>query len=233
MHADASTPAPLASTDRGAEHRRLQRVLRVGDAAAIFVAFTTVLSAAGYSRFDPQGIMLAPFAAAAIGVWAIRFQGLWNSRITAMRWVELSKLTRAAGLLGVGMLVARPGRQAVHPPRAGAGGLHRVVRAARGVALGVPLLGRPPSAGRSLHPPHDHRRHRPPGGRAGATVRDPPGGGDAGDRRDRIATRGAGAGLGRPLARRLLSTPTTCWPTRRRRASSSARQISARCCSTR
>ena len=49
--------------------------------------------------------MLAPFAAAAIGSWAMRFQGLWNPRITAMRWIELSKLTRAAGILGVGVLL--------------------------------------------------------------------------------------------------------------------------------
>ena len=100
-------PATAAADDaqRVAERRRVQWVLRLGDAVAIFVAFTVVLSAAGYERFDPTGIMLAPFAAVAIGLWAIRFEGLWNARITAMRWIELSKLTRATIILGVGILV--------------------------------------------------------------------------------------------------------------------------------
>ena len=105
MHAAATTAAPLASTDRGTGHRRLQLVLRLGDATAIFLTFTTVLSIIGHDRFGPSGIMLAPFAAAAIGTWAMRFQGLWNPRITAMRWIELSKLTRVAAILGVGVLL--------------------------------------------------------------------------------------------------------------------------------
>ena len=50
-------------------------------------------------------VMLAPFAAAAIGVWAVRVLALWNPRVTAMRWVELSKITRAVGIIGLGMLL--------------------------------------------------------------------------------------------------------------------------------
>jgi exopolysaccharide biosynthesis polyprenyl glycosylphosphotransferase len=88
------------------ESRRPLPVLALGDAAAIVIAFTSVLSVAGSHRLDPPGIVLATVAAVAIGLWAIRRGGLWQSRVTAMRWVELSRLTRAAGILCVGTLLA-------------------------------------------------------------------------------------------------------------------------------
>ncbi len=91
--------------ERGDGCGRMQLVLRLGDGTAIFIAFAAVLSVVGYGHFDAKAMMLAPFAAAAIGLWAIRRQGLWNPRITAMRWIELSKLVRAVGIFGVGVLV--------------------------------------------------------------------------------------------------------------------------------
>jgi exopolysaccharide biosynthesis polyprenyl glycosylphosphotransferase len=89
----------------GAASRRLLPAIVFGDAAAILIAFTSVLSVGGSRRLDPAGIAFTPVAAVAIGLWAIRRGGLWRPRITAMRWVELSRLTRAAITLCLGMLV--------------------------------------------------------------------------------------------------------------------------------
>jgi exopolysaccharide biosynthesis polyprenyl glycosylphosphotransferase len=101
-----STPAPCErGRTEGAESRRLLPLLALGDAAAILVAFTSVLSADASRLRDPAGIVVASVAGVAIGLWAIRRGGLWNPRITAMRWVELSRLTRAATILCVGMVV--------------------------------------------------------------------------------------------------------------------------------
>jgi exopolysaccharide biosynthesis polyprenyl glycosylphosphotransferase len=75
-----------------------------GDAAAIVLGFTAVLSVAG-SWLDPTSIVLPTSAAVTIGLWTIRRAGLWNPRITAMRWVELSRLTRAASVLCLAMAV--------------------------------------------------------------------------------------------------------------------------------
>jgi exopolysaccharide biosynthesis polyprenyl glycosylphosphotransferase len=101
----SATPAAEPARDRPADERRLRLLLKAGDLAAVFVAFTVVLNAVGYQRFDPYNVTLAPIAAAVLGAWAIRFEGLWNERIIAMRWIELSKLTVAAGILGAAMLV--------------------------------------------------------------------------------------------------------------------------------
>jgi exopolysaccharide biosynthesis polyprenyl glycosylphosphotransferase len=100
---DGTDAAAPSGDDRAAESRWLQLVLKAGDATGILVAFTAVMSAVG--NLTPKGILLAPIAAVAIGLWAIRLGGLWSPRITAMRWIELSKLTRVAGILGIGMLV--------------------------------------------------------------------------------------------------------------------------------
>jgi hypothetical protein len=81
------------------------------------IAFASVPSAATSRPLDPAGIVLAPVAAVAIGLWAIRLGGLWNPRVTAMRGVELSRLTRAASILCLGMLVV--GRDATFPSDVG------------------------------------------------------------------------------------------------------------------
>jgi hypothetical protein len=85
------------------DRRRLRLVLGLGDATAMLIAVSIGLTTVGYDRLDHAGLVLAPIAAA-IGLWAVHFQGLWDSRVTAMRWIDLSKLTRAVGIPGVGML---------------------------------------------------------------------------------------------------------------------------------
>ena len=76
-------------------------VLKLGDAAAILIAFAVVLATAG--RFDLSSIIVVPLAAG-VGLSAFWASGLWNPRVTAMRWIELSKVTRAVAILAAGVL---------------------------------------------------------------------------------------------------------------------------------
>jgi len=78
-------------------------LLRLGDASAVVAAFAVVLSI-GPSGRSTTATIATLLATATIGPWAIRFEGLWNPRLTAMRWIELSRLTRAVGLIAVAML---------------------------------------------------------------------------------------------------------------------------------
>jgi exopolysaccharide biosynthesis polyprenyl glycosylphosphotransferase len=108
----APVPSSTAGVDSAAEaagrardERRLQALLRGGDAAAILLAFLAMAVTSGYHRLGTERSAFTLVAAMAIGLWAIRFEGLWNERVVAMRTIEISKLTRATVVLGVGMLV--------------------------------------------------------------------------------------------------------------------------------
>ena len=94
-----------AAGDRSTDQQRLQWYLRAGDLAAILLGFLVMAFASGYYRLGPDrlGFMLA--TATCCGLWALRFEGLWNERILAMRTIEISRLTRATAILTVGMLV--------------------------------------------------------------------------------------------------------------------------------
>ena len=72
---------------------------------AILVAVAAVSSVATDGLLDPVTVVIAPTAGAVIGSWMIRRVGLWNPHNTAMRSIELSELTRAAVIVGVGVLV--------------------------------------------------------------------------------------------------------------------------------
>jgi exopolysaccharide biosynthesis polyprenyl glycosylphosphotransferase len=87
-----------------ADSRWLGLVLAIGDAVAVFTAFTATFVAAGSTRHHLAGIVLEPLAAVVVGLWAIRLGGLWNPRVTVMRWIELSRLARAAGILCLAMI---------------------------------------------------------------------------------------------------------------------------------
>jgi exopolysaccharide biosynthesis polyprenyl glycosylphosphotransferase len=101
--AGIDSAAEAAGRARG--ERRLQGLLRGGDAAAILLAFLGMAVTSGYHRLGTERSAFTLVAAMAIGLWAIRFEGLWNERVVAMRTIEISKLTRATVVLGVGMLV--------------------------------------------------------------------------------------------------------------------------------
>ena len=90
---------------RPTDQQRLQWYLRAGDGAAILLGFLLMALGSGYHHLgeDRLGFVLA--TATGIGLWAIRFEGLWNERILAMRTIEISRITRATAILTVGMLV--------------------------------------------------------------------------------------------------------------------------------
>jgi exopolysaccharide biosynthesis polyprenyl glycosylphosphotransferase len=94
-----------SSTGRASDERRLQVLLRGGDAAAILLGFLAMAVTSGYHRLGAERSAFTLVAAMAIGLWAIRIEGLWNERVVAMRTIEISKLTRASTILGIGMLV--------------------------------------------------------------------------------------------------------------------------------
>ena len=161
---NGSLPGPTSSgSARAADGRRPRLVLRLGDAVAIFVAFAAVSAVAGAGRLDPMGVVLAPSAGAAIGVWAIRVHGLvepphhGDALDRALQARPGGRHPRRRGAR------PRPGRRAVRPRRRGRSGLRHVVGAARGLAFGVPFVGRPQPPQRPLRPPRDPRRHRSSG----------------------------------------------------------------------
>ena len=79
--------------------------MRAGDAGAIFIGFAAMVMISGYRHMGLERSAFTLFTATCVGLWAIRFEGLWNERIQAMRMIEISKLTRATAILTVGMLV--------------------------------------------------------------------------------------------------------------------------------
>jgi exopolysaccharide biosynthesis polyprenyl glycosylphosphotransferase len=91
------------STAHVADSRWLGLVLAIGDAVAVFIAFTVTFVAVGSARHHLADIVLEPLVAVVVGLWAIRLGGLWNPRVTVMRWIELSRLARAAGILCLAM----------------------------------------------------------------------------------------------------------------------------------
>jgi exopolysaccharide biosynthesis polyprenyl glycosylphosphotransferase len=115
---DGSATAPVSSSaaigaagpvavgrDRAADQQRLQWYLRIGDGAAILLGFLVMAVGSGYHRLGDDRLGFTLATATCIGLWAIRFEGLWNERILAMRTIEISRLTRAIAILTVGMLV--------------------------------------------------------------------------------------------------------------------------------
>ncbi len=103
-------PAPTAPARSSAVTSRpaaktLDTVLRTGDAAAILLGFLAMILASGYHRLGADRLGFTLVAATLIGLWAIRFEDAWNERVIAMRSIEISKVSRAVAILGIGMLV--------------------------------------------------------------------------------------------------------------------------------
>jgi exopolysaccharide biosynthesis polyprenyl glycosylphosphotransferase len=87
------------------ERRRRQRIVATGDAAAISLAFALVMSATvAFGRIHASE-PLYTLAAAAIGLFSLRAQGLWNPHRTTIRWVELAGVARASAAILGGVLV--------------------------------------------------------------------------------------------------------------------------------
>lgn len=100
-----STPVQTPWFDSAAR-RRLHHALLVGDAIALLGGFALplMLSANTGPRTWLVGLGEALLIAIA-GLWCMRFQGLWSSRVTSVRAIEVSRVTRAMAMLSVLALV--------------------------------------------------------------------------------------------------------------------------------
>ena len=78
-----------------------------GDAVALATATVSLAQAIGFTsaRGVAATAMLTAFTVAT-GLWAMRAQGLWIRRVCAIRVVEIARVTRASGVVGIGLVLA-------------------------------------------------------------------------------------------------------------------------------
>jgi exopolysaccharide biosynthesis polyprenyl glycosylphosphotransferase len=95
-------PSRLAGTPT--DH--LSLILIVGDAAAVLFGFYMVLfSVSSIGPSSWQELLAQLIAVTTVGMVAIRSQRLWVARLNSVRAIELSRLTKAVGLAGLGTIV--------------------------------------------------------------------------------------------------------------------------------
>jgi exopolysaccharide biosynthesis polyprenyl glycosylphosphotransferase len=95
-------PSRLADTPT--DH--LSLILIVGDAAAVLFGFYMVLfSVSSIGPSSWQELLAQLIAVTTVGMVAIRSQRLWVARLNSVRAIELSRLTKAVGLAGLGTIV--------------------------------------------------------------------------------------------------------------------------------
>ena len=83
-------------------NERPRVVMIAGDAIALALsAFIVQLLVGAIGLRGLLDVIATTAVATAIGMWAVRAQGLWMLRISEMRTIEIAKLTRGAGLLAV------------------------------------------------------------------------------------------------------------------------------------
>jgi exopolysaccharide biosynthesis polyprenyl glycosylphosphotransferase len=87
------------------ERRRQQRIVATGDAAAITLAFATVMSATVAFGGIRASESLYTVAAAAIGLLSLRLSGMWNAHKLALRSTELAGIARASASILGGVLI--------------------------------------------------------------------------------------------------------------------------------
>lgn len=86
--------------------RKLKALLICGDAAAFVLGYALILDIANFPQTHGWLRSCAVAAAAtAIGLTAARSQGLFLARVSAVRTVELTRITRAIGLTIAGMII--------------------------------------------------------------------------------------------------------------------------------
>ena len=88
------------------ERNKLKLVLLATDAIAIILGYSVALLTIGYPGGHGLLRSLALIGGATIaGMWAIRSQGLLLSRVSSVRVLELTRISRAVGILGVLVLL--------------------------------------------------------------------------------------------------------------------------------
>ncbi|HQZ33485.1 MAG TPA: sugar transferase [Ilumatobacteraceae bacterium] len=98
-------PKPSASESRLGRHK-LKVTLVGGDALAYALGFGVVIQVVGYPAQRGQWRALVVVAVAtAIGLLAMKAQGLFLARVSVVRVLELTRSTRAAALTAGGMII--------------------------------------------------------------------------------------------------------------------------------
>jgi exopolysaccharide biosynthesis polyprenyl glycosylphosphotransferase len=107
-------PAPRALATRrrrpsrltGTRGDRLEQVLILGDGIVVLFGFYMVIfSVASIGPSSWRELLAQMIAVTVVGMVAIRSQKLWVSRLNSVRAIELSRITRAVGLMGLGTIV--------------------------------------------------------------------------------------------------------------------------------
>lgn len=84
----------------------LHTVLMVGDGVVMFVGYAVPLLAFADRRADSFGYgLLCAAVITFAGLWSMRFQGLWQDRVTSVRAIEVSKIARALVMVSLVALV--------------------------------------------------------------------------------------------------------------------------------
>ena len=178
--------------------------LGVGDGLAVLFGFYFVISLVADVR--PGVVVELIFqmvAVTGVGLFAIRSQGLWVSRFNAVRAIELSRITRAVVVMGLGTIVLdRAAKLYFHVEEifVGCVAVWFVLVAWRSVYR--TWLAAQRKAGHFVRRV-DHRRHRPPGDGADRACSRP-------TRRSGSASSGSSARHARPGR---PDGPTCGWPT--------------------
>lgn len=102
-------PASVCRSSLGAAIRRHQLTLILvgGDATVLALGAVAAMTIVGF--FGRGGAAMSTALALAtvlIGLWACRSQELWISRVCSLRAIEISRVTRASGLIGLALLIA-------------------------------------------------------------------------------------------------------------------------------
>jgi exopolysaccharide biosynthesis polyprenyl glycosylphosphotransferase len=110
---DVPAPRPIAAAHRsrrglltGKRADPLLQLLIVGDGLAVLFGFYMVIfSVSSIGPTSWRELLAQMIAVTTVGMVAIRSQKLWVGRLNSVRAIELSRITRAVGLMGLGTIV--------------------------------------------------------------------------------------------------------------------------------
>ncbi len=87
--------------------RQLTLILVGGDATVLALGAVAAMAIVGFFGRSGVAISLAlALGTVLIGLWACRSQELWIPRVCSLRAIEISRVTRAGGLIGLALLIA-------------------------------------------------------------------------------------------------------------------------------